>query len=204
MPLIDHTFFVGKLNLPQTGDSTGRAKVMQYVEIYEPELLKKALGYDLWKAFTDEVGGSPGSPGDIAERWDYLLYGADYTYKNRAGRWQGFIPEGSVISPIANYVFYQLVADNVYNVVQIGTVTSETDNNRNVNPVDKLVDCHNSMVDMLRELFRFLQSNTDLYPEWKASRITGYTSVRFDWWEPYSYAAYCRNDVYNKINSLDL
>lgn len=62
MSLIDYTYFFGKLNLPQTGNTEGRTLVNQFIDIYETEYLKKVLGYDLWKAFIAGIaGGTVGS-----------------------------------------------------------------------------------------------------------------------------------------------
>lgn len=58
MSIIDYTYFFGKLNLPQSGNTEGRTLITQFIDIYEPEYLKKALGYDLWKAFSEGIAGT--------------------------------------------------------------------------------------------------------------------------------------------------
>lgn len=292
MAIIDYNYFTKKLNLPQTGNTEGRNEVIRFIDTYENEFLKKALGYDLWKAFSDGIAGS-GSPD---QRWLDLLEGKEFTYQSRTDKWVGFAPVTSggsysinsdnfleltaggpepedpapgttitlpaafqdvtlavyirgtgrlktseftvvgatltfnggiemslgtvvfiekgnrlsissgdllYVSPIANYVYYQFIENNAMNTVLIGTVVSKTDNNRNVNPVPKLVDAWNRMADMLYGLYGFLQANKDTYPEW--STRTKYA----DWyWLDIDYGFYnypnCLSEVYQKKNSLDL
>lgn len=286
--IIDYTYFHGKLNLPQVGNTEGRNQVIQFINQFEPEYLKKVLGYDLWKAFTDGISGS-GTPD---QRWLDLLEGSTYTHCGKTREWVGFAPltdggsyevdsdnfaeltvdgpgafdppaggftftmppgfegesvavyirgtgrlktseftivgdqvtliisaleSGMVIflekgsrlaivsgdllkvSPIANYVYYQYIENDALNTALIGTVVSKTDNNRNVNPVPKLVDAWNRMVEMNRGLAGFLNANKDTYPEW----VNLYFPDRwyFDYWYNYEYY---QNDLYERINSLDL
>lgn len=292
--IIDETYFVRKNNLPQTGNTDGLSEVQGFIDQYEPEYLKKALGYDLWKAFTDGIMSV--SP---AQKWLDLLEGKEYTYNGYNDRWQGFAPitEGGSytissgnslelttggpdpndpdpgttitlpdafqgvpltvsirgtgklktseftvvgntltlngglelvlgtivfidkgprfsiisgdllkISPIANYVFYQFIENNVSNVALIGTVTSQTDNNRNVNPVPQLITAWNDMVKMNRHLYEFLESNKTVYPEWTTRRK--YNGWKY-WW-PGWYGEYSHpfmdyfTEVYDFKNSLDI
>lgn len=71
------------------------------------------------------------------------------------------------ISPIANYVFYQYVNNKVTDFTLAGMVQSTTDNNRVVTSDDVLIDAWNRMVDMNKNLYRFLKANKTVYPEWK-------------------------------------
>lgn len=84
--IIDYTYFTGKLSLPQTTNTEGRALISQFILDYEDEFLKKVLGYDLWKAFVDGIEGS-GLPD---QRWVDLLEGKDFTYYGKNYRWGGF------------------------------------------------------------------------------------------------------------------
>lgn len=160
--LIDETYFVRRLNLPQRGNAEGIADILDFVEQYEPEYLKCVLGLPLWQAFTDGTEGS----GVPDQRWQDLLTGKDFTYQNCTHNWNGFKP-ASKISPIANYVYYQYVDNKTAEFVLTGVVVSSTDNNRTVAAVDRLVDTWNRMVDMNKDLYRFLKTNQVTYPEWK-------------------------------------
>ncbi len=87
--LIDSTYFVNKLNLPQVGNAEGLADVNNFIAQYEEQYLRCVLGNELYAVFIDEVSGSGVTD---ESRWIDLLRGADFTYKGRAQRWTGFIP----------------------------------------------------------------------------------------------------------------
>lgn len=93
--IIDHTYFIGKLNLPQTGNTEGVALVEDFIKRYEPEYLERVLGLNLYKAF---IAGLQEDP--IPDRWLDLLTGVDFTYKNHLHHWNGFAPlsEGSILN----------------------------------------------------------------------------------------------------------
>jgi len=85
--IIDQSYFVRRLNVPQVGNTEGLDDLNGYIEQYEPEYLKCVLGFDLWKAFNEGIDGS-GLP-DV-QRWIDLLEGAEFsqggcTYYTLAG-----------------------------------------------------------------------------------------------------------------------
>lgn len=159
--IIDETYFVRRLNLPQIGNADGLADVRSFINQYETEYLQCVLGLDLWQAFIDGTEGS----GIPDQRWLDLLNGKNFTYKNCTHNWPGFA-SASKISPIANYVYYQYVDNKIAEFVLTGVVVSSTDNNRTVAAVDRLVDAWNRMIDMNKDLYRFLKLNQVTYPEW--------------------------------------
>lgn len=94
--IIDSTYFINRLNLPQTGNSAGLAEVQAFIDQYEPEYLQCVLGFDLWQAFINGIDGS-GLP---EQRWIDLLQGKEFTKQNRTYLWRGFAPltEGATYS----------------------------------------------------------------------------------------------------------
>lgn len=163
--IIDSSYFINKINLPQVGNTEGEADVNNFISQYETEYLQCVLGYDLWQAFINGIDGS-GLPSE--QRWIDLLEGAVFTYKGCTYKWGGFKTAAPAlkISPIANYVYYQYVDNKITDFTLAGTVVSTTDNNRTVNPVDRLVIAWNAMVDMNKLLYKFLKANKTDYPEW--------------------------------------
>jgi hypothetical protein len=85
--IIDPTYFTGKINLPQRGNSDGLVLLQQFIDQYEPEFLQETLGYDLWKAFMTGLQEPV-----IDAKWISLLNGAEYTHNNRTSKWIGFLP----------------------------------------------------------------------------------------------------------------
>lgn len=163
MSLIDHTYFNGKLNLPQVAETEGRNIVNSFITLYENELLQKTLCLDLWKEFSDGIAGS-GTP---VEKWAKLLTGEYFDYGGRKHYWVGFQNTDLKRSPIANYVYYKFMEHKVTDNTLVGVVSPQTTNAVRVDPVKKMVDAWNEMVDMLTELKLYLNLNPEVYPEYK-------------------------------------
>lgn len=151
--IIDYTKFVGKLNLPQTADTLGRTDVESFITTYETEYLKKALGYDLWKAFTT------GNQTD--QRWVDLLEGKEFTCGDETMKWPGFEN-----SPIQNYVFYQYMENDAFNTTLIGGAAPAATNATRVSSEPKMIDAWNEMVLVNQILWNFLYESRETYPEW--------------------------------------
>lgn len=194
--IIDSTYFINKLGLPQVGNPEGLIAVNNFINQYEPEFLQCVLGFDLSQAFVDGLEDSLPE-----QRWFDLANGKNYTYKGYNNKWQGF-ENTTKQSPIANYVFYQFVIFKSTDFVLTGRVVSETDNNRTVNSIDELVDAWNRMVDMNMNLLGYLRANKSLYPEWKECRCYDFRPWPFH----YHSCRYngCASNVFKKKNSFDL
>lgn len=195
--IIDYSYFTGKINLPQTGNTPGRTEVENFIETYETEYLQRVLGYELWKAFTEGIEGS----GPIDQRWTDLLQGKDFTYQSYTRHWNGFEAKPS---PVSQYVYYKYMEDHALDTVLVGTSTGATDNATRVAPMPKMVDAWNEMVRLNVKLWNFLNANRDVYPEWKQGERWGWSG----WYWPHEYGygyGYCHgNELFNRKNSLDL
>lgn len=85
--LINSTYFVGDINLPNTDNAAVAEMLNFFIAKYEPELFQKAWGYAFYKAFYDGITALP-----IAQRWIDLLYGVEYTNSNGVlSKWRGLI-----------------------------------------------------------------------------------------------------------------
>lgn len=188
--IIDFTYFTEKLSLPQRTNTEGRNIVESFIETYETEYLKKALGYDLWKAFTEGIEGS-GTPD---QRWIDLLHGKEFTYLSKNNSWDGFSND-ELKSPIANYVFYQYMNTPLNTLV--GTAVQNVDNNSKISPAPLMIQVWNTMVDMNKVLWMFLKANKDVYPEWVEF------NWNWDWWNETEDCWYL-SEVFKKKNSFDL
>jgi hypothetical protein len=198
--IIDSTYFINKLALPQLSNAEGLIAVNNFILQYESEFLECALGFDLWQAFVAGVEDS--SP---EERWLWLLEGQNYTINGRNGTWRGF-ENHSKLSPIANYVFYQFMDNKAVDFVLTGNVISSTENNRTVNGVDRMIDTWNRMVDLNTDLIQYLRANKSLYPEWKECTHGWLTHY---WWynhcsNSFCHYSKCASNVFRKKNSYDL
>ena len=83
--LIDRTYFVGEINIPNTNGANGDVLDL-FIDKYEAEFLQKALGYELYKEFKNGLVQDP-----VAQKWRDLLEGAEYTFNSRLHKWNGLI-----------------------------------------------------------------------------------------------------------------
>jgi len=160
--IIDSSYFEGKINLPQTGNTPGTALVDQAITDYEPEYLQTVLGYDLWRAFS--VGTESGS-GEPEARWQALLEGAEFTVGGITRKWVGF--EAKPGSPAAAYIYYKFLEQHSSDVSWVGNTSTQTDNSKRESPTAPMVRVWNEMVKANRMLIGYLYANRSTYPEWK-------------------------------------
>lgn len=106
MSLINHTFFVGEINIPNTNKPEVVEALSLFINKYEEKFLTELLGYELYKNFMAGLKMSP-----IEQVWLSLLFGTDYTYNSRIGRWKGLIvlPEGMTATIDMNNTYEAIV-----------------------------------------------------------------------------------------------
>lgn len=187
--IIDYTYFIGDINLPQAGSTDGQAYVNRFITIYETEFLQLVLGYDLWKAFTD--GLAAGSPD---QKWIDIRDGkefADLSGKNK--KWIGF-KNTDLKSAIANYVYYKIMEDQQTQTTAIGEAKNNAENATMVTASFKMVNAWNRMVSMCLVLKDFLDANSDTYTEWKTTSIY-YRNDLYQW---------MIKPVFKKINAFGI
>jgi hypothetical protein len=161
--LIDRTYFIGELNIPNTEKATVASQVDYFIEKYEREFLQKALGYSLYKSFTDGLLQDP-----VLPKWTQLLEGVEYTSLNgRVNYWNGLVSQPlSVInkkSPIAGYVYYWFMRNNFTQTAAMGEVKGTAENAINVSPGMKMEKAWNDVVKSVHAMRDFLRSNHDTY-----------------------------------------
>lgn len=129
--LIDKTYFVGKLSIPHLSISEGvnsslsnLADLERYISIYEPEFLEKLLG----EAYPDYVA----NPTET-EWTDFIALIRNTT---------------TLVSPIANYVFFKSYPDIVEKNTGIGTVQAVSENSVLVTD-SRLINVWNDMIHQL-------------------------------------------------------
>jgi hypothetical protein len=186
MPLIDHTFFIGEINIPGTTEDTIAERIAFFIQSYEEKLLRDILGYPLWKAFN--AGIAQASPD---QKWIDIRDGKEYTgLDSYLHKWDGLVIKKASTtlkkSLIANYVYWMWQKDNVSQTVTIGEVSTKAENSTVITPKFKMIAAWNQMVDWICELHCFLNANLATYPEWE---------LRNNWFQ-------MRN--YRKQNAFDI
>jgi len=167
MSLIDRTYFVGELNIPNTSQAAIGSQVDLFIEKYEDKFLREVLGYTLNKAFQAGVQEMP-----VAQKWTDLIEGVEYISVNgKTKYWRGLIDaiSGNVdfdVSPIANYIYYWYQRNNWTHTANTGEVKPQNENAAIANPALKMVRAWNEMSEWVRELVDYLNARKDDYTEW--------------------------------------
>jgi len=165
MSLIDSTYFVYDINLP-AGTYSELANV---IARYEPEILKRLLGYELYK---DMVA----NPSDA--RWVAFISGVEYTVdydgRDQIIKWNGLI-NNDKISLIAYYVYYWYLRNQASITNNVGEIKPSQENSFNAESVAKAMNAYTRLIDLygcagqselIPSAYNFLNENEDTYPEW--------------------------------------
>lgn len=87
--LIDRSYFIGDLNIPNTGNNAVGQTVDWFIEKFETEFLENALSYPLYKALKAGLQVLP-----VEQRWTDLVEGVEYTdAAGRLQKWRGLVSQ---------------------------------------------------------------------------------------------------------------
>jgi len=160
--LIDRTYFVGEINIPNVDQSAIGSLVDLFIQKYEPAFLQAALGYDLYKAFT--AGIASATP---EQKWKDLRDGVEYTdQQGNLTKWKGLITADPKESLIANNIYYWYSRNAHTQSTSMGEVKSSTENANMVSPGLKMTRAFNATYEWLCEMAQYLDARKDVYPEW--------------------------------------
>lgn len=106
MSFIDASYFVGELDIPNSGEPAIAERITLFINKYEPLFLQKLMGYPLYKAFITGLNVIPPATPDI--RWLNILYGAEYTDRQGfVAKWKGLIVTDNPIYNLAGGYTYR-------------------------------------------------------------------------------------------------
>lgn len=173
MNLIDETYFIGSFSIAQLSQKSVRDKLSDIVSTYQPQLLKAALGYELYAAFME--GLDVGSDETIDQRWLDLKNGKVFTTTyDKSEEWIGFTnTDKNQFSPLVSYIYYQWLRELNTQVAGINTVQANAENAVIANPAARMTEAYNQMVADIRILWEFLKANEETYPEFNMDDVAG-------------------------------
>lgn len=158
--IINQTFFVGNIYLPNLSHTAELGRLTTFINKFEPECLCKILGYPLYKKFGEET----------SQRMTDLLSGAEYT--DGLGETKKFngLKHDTVISLIANYVYFYIMQDNASQQAGTGTNVPVPNSATQQSPKEKQVSAWNFFSDEVQSMIHFLWLKKDgngvrVYPE---------------------------------------
>lgn len=188
MTLIDNTYFNNDINLT----SEQLNIVQQWITDYEPVLLKKLLGYDLYTLLETDLNGTADP---TAQRFKDLVDGKAFSFTyygtDISTKWGGLRDKTLLKSVIAHYVYYQYRNEDESFNSNAGQVSPLGENSSKVSVQPKLRTTWNKVVDIYGatpkqincmeyflnaenyehynaypSAYNFLLANADTYPEW--------------------------------------
>lgn len=149
--IIDNTYFVGETKLPQTSNPFQLPDVDRSISIYEPEILKKLLGYQLYTALQTAWDASKATPTPtpLPDRFDKLINGAEFSFEFNGftvtQKWGG-LANTEKISLISYYVHYKFLNINEGRITNTGQSKTKKENAETISVRPMLIHSWNQMV----------------------------------------------------------
>jgi len=167
MSLIDKTYFTQEISIPDDKYNTE----LDLINKYEPEILKKLLGLELYRKVIDLS--------NVDTEIVAIREGSDYTVNDVLYRWNGLI-NSEKISLISYYVFYWYVRKKSSETSTIGEVLGSPENSVNYNSAYKMMEAWQNAKYLYgsaehptnyESAYSYLTANIDDYPEWHFTEI---------------------------------
>jgi len=185
--ITDYTYFINEISIPIKSTAALNGAINDSIALYEDEVLKKLLGYKLWKemkAAYDASVATVSTP--LPTKWDRFINGAEFDYtidgETCTDKWIG-IKNVEKRSFVANYIYFFHRRNNVSQNSGVGETIAIVENSKIVSPYAKCVNAWNKMIDMYGELdecnnpspnpsaYNFLLANASDYPDWKFTKM---------------------------------
>lgn len=165
MPIIDYTYFIGAINIPNTDKQEVQQSLLVFINDFEPAALCNLFGYELFKAFNAGLAVTP----DPVQRMVDLRDGKEYSYGGRLYKWKGlkYVENNKKFSLLANYIYFQYTNNKLTQTSGVGEIVNKVDNANSASSNHKTIQAYNQFVKESQELYHFLNANTSTYPEWQ-------------------------------------
>jgi hypothetical protein len=172
MALIDKTYFIGELYLPQMGQPDVVEVLNIFIDQREKQYFYDLLGYAFGKTAYDGINADP-----LEDKWDELLNGGEYyDRQNVLQYWPGIVTDDKV-SPLANFIYYWYTREKASSTTGSGEQQDGVPAAKAVSPAPKQARAWNQMVDLHRKMVDFLRYKKDgdgnyVYPDFVYSRVS--------------------------------
>jgi hypothetical protein len=167
MSLIDKTYFVKDINIPDSDYNDLTA----YIARYEKEIILKVFGYELGTlVLAYEAGVSDQRILDIVE-------GKAYTVNGYNVKWNGLINDDKV-SLIAYFVFFKWVKNRSTLTGNVSELKLQSENATNAANIQRTTNAWTQLTILTQDmsypyasLYAFMTEKEADYPEWEFSPI---------------------------------
>jgi len=143
--LIDSTYFTRDINIPGTTSPDKPSVISEMIARYEPEYLKKVLGYTLWKAVQAEIDAA------VYTNYAGLIEGAEFSFEYNgytiSTKWNG-LKNDEKESPIAYYAYYKYRKEIETLNSGLGERRGKGENSKDASALKKMVDAWNECVNL--------------------------------------------------------
>jgi hypothetical protein len=177
MSLIDTTYFVRDINVPISSTAGLNGGINDSIDLYEPEVLKKLLGFRLYKEMMTAWDAYEALESvALSDKWDALINGAEFSFDLNGitvyEQWDG-LRNTLKKSLIANYVYFQHRKNNVSQFDGMNETQSVNENTTPVSPRFKMINAWNKFVDMYGE-GNYLSSNDSSFYDFVNDKPSAY------------------------------
>lgn len=174
--LITTDYFKRNLNIGDISEGNspivGNTTATDYIPYYTKECLIKVMGYSFYKAFQDALDAATVDDeivdASLAEKWQDLKNGTEYTVGSKTYKWIGFTNDDN-ISLIANYIYCKYWEANYIAPTTIGIAANNIQNAQRISPSMQIWQAWLDMRKMVDDLYYFLNNNKATYTEWDSS-----------------------------------
>jgi hypothetical protein len=111
MSLINNSYFIGRLNIPNLDRIENSEQMDAIIYNYEQEMLERFMGYELLSSFTNGLSSNP-----IDSKWLNILFGVEFTSScGRQKKWKGLISKNAALPTVnatLENLFFKVGDDN--------------------------------------------------------------------------------------------
>ena len=167
MSIISSSYFEQEISIPT--DSIN-SNIDDVITRYEPEILKKVLGYELW----DLIKDNPTTPDRLNELINGVEYTVSYNSRDQKVKWNG-LANTDLKSLIAYYVYFMWQTNHVTTTSNLGEKASLVETAQRADPSQKAAHAWYLMRQLVGysgqdlsepSLYNFLTKYKTTYPEW--------------------------------------
>jgi hypothetical protein len=168
--LIDESFFIGEINIPNTGKPEIKESLDVFINKYEKELMQRLLGIQLWKIYDID---------STSLRFTDLINGVDYTTGSYYYSWRGLVwgTAPNKHSLIANYIYWHWIKDKEIWNSGIGTIRATPNQAISISPGLKMSTTWNQFSYQVAEFNHYMSSSLSVYPEWQPFNLWEFRTV---------------------------
>lgn len=148
MPILDLTYFHDEIQIAQRSQIDVQDSIKYFIDKYEPEILIRLLGKQLYQDFVVGLGQST-----VAQKWLTLK---DWLFNSTLKT-----------SPVANYIYTKYQDFTETKSVGLGNGQSLSENVKVVTPVRNITRAWNEMCNQFQEVHEHIRENIDDYPDYR-------------------------------------